>query len=468
MPNCSSAPCLQPVEPACDGGGGQREPDVSATPGELAAGLRPRRAGSALASLALVTAGAGFGQFGAVATLGTVARQFGRVAEGPGITAQAGLPPTSLGAGLAIAWLASLGGMPLVSMADRLGRRRVLLVSCALGLALTAASCASPGYWWFIVIFAAGRPFLAAVYSVAQVIAAENSGSADRARAIALTAAGYGTGSGLVVVANSLAAGALGFRGVFALAVVPLMLLPVLARRIREPGRFVLAARDPGHSRRGREAAAGKRGLLIAVTGLALAMGLVTGPVNGFLFVYAQNVRQLPGTVIVAIVITAGVAGLLGLLAGRWLADHQGRRVAGAVSLAVLGAAGVLTYAGPRWAVAVGYPLETLAASMWVPAVGALVTELFPTRLRATAVACQLAGGVLGAAAGSLIFGAVAAASGQFGIATLALCVPVLVLAPVAFWLVPETCGHAPMDTVTERDYILGARGEEWLHATAS
>ncbi|HEY5987175.1 MAG TPA: MFS transporter, partial [Streptosporangiaceae bacterium] len=221
-------------------------------------------------------------------------------------------------------------------------------------------------------------------------------------------------------------------------------------------------------ARQPRAALAGRLGLLIAVAGLALAMGLITGPVNGFLFVYAQNVRRLPGAVIVIIVIAAGIAGLLGLVAGRWLADHLGRRATGVVSMTVLAAAGLLTYAGPGWAVAAGYPLETLAASMWVPAVGALVTELFPTRLRATAAACQLAGGVLGAAAGSLIFGVVAAAGDQFGVAALALCVPVLAIAPIAFWLVPETCGNAPMDALAERDSSWGARGEQWRHATVS
>jgi len=441
---------------------------VTGGTGGLAPPRRTHWASGGLVSLSLVASGAGFGQFGAVAALGTVARQFGRVAAGPGLTAQAGLPPTSLGAGLAIAWLASLGGMPLVSLADRMGRRRVLLASCAFGLALTAASCASPSYWWFIVIFAAGRPFLAAVFSVAQVIAAENAAPADRARAIALTAAGYGLGSGLVVVTNSLAAGALGFRGVFALAVVPLMLLPVLGGRIREPGRFVLAAGKHRRAQQPHETLKGKGRLLTAVTGVAMSMGLITGPVNGFLFVYAQNVRRLPGTGIVAVVITAGAAGLLGLMAGRWLADHLGRRAAGAVSLTVLAVAGVLTYAGPGWAMAAGYPLETFAASMWVPAVGALVTELFPTRLRATAAACQLAGCVLGAAAGSLIFGVVAAVGNQFGAAALAVCVPVLAVAPVAFWLMPETCGHAPMDTITERDNGRSAGGEQWLRAAAS
>lgn len=86
----------------------------------------------------------------------------------------------------------------------------------------------------------------------------------------------------------------------FALAVVPLMLLPVLGGRIREPGGIVLAAGKHRRARHPRETLTGKVGLLTAVTGVAMSMGLITGPVNGYVFVYAQNVRRLPGTGIAA------------------------------------------------------------------------------------------------------------------------------------------------------------------------
>jgi len=45
---------------------------------------------------------------------------------------QAGLSGTQLGIGLAVIRLASLGALPLAGAADRLGRRRVLLLTCAL------------------------------------------------------------------------------------------------------------------------------------------------------------------------------------------------------------------------------------------------------------------------------------------------------------------------------------------------
>jgi MFS family permease len=114
----------------------------------------------------------GFGQFGVVAALGDVARQFGRVAHGATIADQAGLSGTELGVGLAIIRLASLGSLPLIGLADRFGRRAMLIPALSIGLAMTVASAASPGYWSFVVIFACGRPLLSATNALAQVTAA--------------------------------------------------------------------------------------------------------------------------------------------------------------------------------------------------------------------------------------------------------------------------------------------------------
>ena len=75
---------------------------------------------------------------GAVAALGDVAEHFGHITHGATIAEQAGLSGTKLGIGLAVLRLASLGGLPLAGLADRFGRRRMMLMTCALGLALTA------------------------------------------------------------------------------------------------------------------------------------------------------------------------------------------------------------------------------------------------------------------------------------------------------------------------------------------
>ena len=121
-----------------------------------------------------------------------------------------------------------------------------MLFACGLGLALTAVSAASPGYWWFVLVFALGRPFLSAAAAISQVQAAEQTRSAGRASAMALVAAGYAVGAGLTAVVYGLAGGTIGYRGVLVLAVVPLVALPFLARSVTEPDRF-RGVRRVGH-----------------------------------------------------------------------------------------------------------------------------------------------------------------------------------------------------------------------------
>src|SRR5581483_2117395 len=149
---------------------------------------------------------------GVVAALGSVAKAFGHPSSGLSVADQAGLSGTELGVGLAIIRLASLGSLPLAGLADRVGRRRVLIASCALGLAFTVVAAGSPTYWWFVAVFAVGRPLLSTTNGLAQVMAAEQTPARDRTRAVAFIAAGYAVGAGLVAVVHALAGGALGFR----------------------------------------------------------------------------------------------------------------------------------------------------------------------------------------------------------------------------------------------------------------
>lgn len=276
------------------------------------------------------------------------------MAPGATIADQVGLSGTELGIGLAVIRLASLGSLPFIGLADRYGRRAMMLGTVALGLALTVVSAASPGYWWFVVIFACGRPMLSSTNALAQVAGAEQTGSHGRASAVALTAAGYGVGAGLIAVIHSLASGVLGFRGTFALVLIPLAFVPMLRRWIQEPDRFAVASTSGEHPLPVLGAVSRPfRRRRVVIGFLAFAVSVVTGPANSFFFLYAQNVLHQSGVETAAMVIGAGLAGLLGLLIGRWLADQQGRRPTGALAMAGLAGFGTLAYAGSTLALLV-------------------------------------------------------------------------------------------------------------------
>jgi len=400
----------------------------------------------AVVGVAIAAFASGFGQFGVVAALGDVARGFGQVSHGTSIADQAGLSGTDLGIGLAIMRLASLGALPITGLADDFGRRRMLLITVGAGLAVTVLAAASPSYWWFVAIFACGRPLLSASNGLAQVIAAEQTASAERAKAVALIAAGYGTGAGVIAIVHSLASHAIGFRGVFILALIPLALLPLIARWVQEPERFTVSAAGSGHPIPVLDAVARpfrRRLLIVAI--LAFAISVITGPANSFGFLFAQNILHLRGIVTAGMVVGSGIAGLAGLLTGRWLADRVGRRLTGALAMVAVALLATLTYSGSAPALVFGYISAVFAASVFAPAAGALVNELFPTSVRASVVGWSTASGVLGAVAGLVIFGAVANAEHEFGVAGVVTFLPAALVMGL-FWLLPETRGREPED----------------------
>ena len=149
----------------------------------------------AVVAIAAAALASGFGQFGAVAALGDVARAFGRLIHGATIADQAGLFGARLrGVVMAIIRLASLGCSPLIGLAGcRFGRRTMLIATLSIGLALTA------GFRRPVRILVVRRDLrLVAVRSssasntLTQVAAARTDLLARAAHsAVALTAAGY-------------------------------------------------------------------------------------------------------------------------------------------------------------------------------------------------------------------------------------------------------------------------------------
>jgi MFS family permease len=409
---------------------------------QVHAGRAPLWRDRGVVGVVVASFASGFSQFSVVAALGSVARAFGHLAHGATFADQAGLSGTTLGVGLALIRLSSLGALPLAGAADRRGRRRTLLVTVTLGLAFTVLAAASPGYWWFVAIFAAGRPLLTATNTLSEVIAAECVETRSRAAALALVAAGYGVGAGVTAIVHSLFATALGFRGLVALAVVPLALIPLVARWVREPTRFEAVSRTPGRPTPVLGAVGARfRSRMAVVVVVAFALSFVTGPANSFIFLDAQNHLHLSGTATAVMVVAAGVAGLAGLLLGRWLSDRWGRRATGALGMVGLGVGAVLAYQGTAAHLVAGYVLGILMGSVFAPAIGALVNELFPTTVRASAAGWFAAAGVLGAVGGLLTFGAIADAGHRFALAADLTFIPATLVAAL-FWVLPETRGR--------------------------
>ncbi len=442
----------------------------------------------------LAAMAAGIGQFGIITALAAVAKGFGTTFNGHSIQAVAGLSGSKLGIGLAVIRLASLGSLVFASLADSAGRRRVIIAVTVAGLLLTAIAGASPNYWFFVAVFALGRPFLSTTTAVATVMAAEESSKERRARAVGLVAAGYSIGAGIIAIANAALSRYIGFRGIFALSAVPLLFTPKLLKVLREPQRFeslttvehagvgtgeraatgmgeraaASAARSSpvrvteyvgeGAAEGVGSATAQRAGLasgqarlpglrcfsrrhrsrMIVVIVWAFFLSFLTGPANTFVFLYAESFLHMAKSSAALLVLVAGVTGLAGLLAGRWVADRVGRRSGTAAAIVTMVACAILLYSGSKVGLVVGYEAGLFAAGGLAAPAGSLVEEQFPTSIRSSATGWYVAAGVVGAAVGILAFGVVAQQAHHFFQAALIL-FPVTALASLLVFLLPET-----------------------------
>ncbi len=393
----------------------------------------------ALFTIALV---AGFAQFGAVASLNDVARHFGHVVDtSHSLRSAVGLSGSVLGLGLAVLRLASLGAMPLTSLADRWGRRRILRDTLFVGLVITAAAALSPSYWFFVVSFAFARPLLSASSTLVQVITVEITSTARRVPRLVVMAAGGGIGAGVSAIVHGLIRGPNSFRWLFAVALAPTVLVPWLLRAIPEP---VHRSSDARTARLG-AIPVGLRTRLAIVATVVFAAGMVTGPANGFAFVYAEGVLRISPRTVATVVALSAVSGLGGLLVGRRLARTVGRRGTVAWGSLAVATASTYAYSGGRPSFVIGYFLGVGAAGLLAPAASALSTEIFPHTVRATSAGWVAVAGVLGATAGLALFGWVGDAVHGVGATSLRLAAVVtfLPLLPtiILLWRLPESRG---------------------------
>ncbi|HUG84050.1 MAG TPA: MFS transporter [Euzebya sp.] len=409
----------------------------------------------AVVAAAVFSAYAGFSQFAATAALPDIAAGFGERTPGAqaSLAQQVGLSGTTLGLGLGVIRLASIAALPMSRLADRHGRRRVMLFTTSLALLLTALAAGAPSFWLFVTILAVSRPLMSATNGVAGVIAAEEVRSRDRSKAIALITVGYGIGAGIPIILRGIA-GFLGteisFRTLFLLAAPLLLTVPLIGRVVREPDRATAVTRAPAAvvQRLGRVPHA-LRGRLLLLSTLTFFVGYLTGPVNTYLFVYAESVAGVAASTLLVVAPAAAAAGAAGLWVGVHLADRFGRIPTAMLTKFALAAVSILTYSAGAWGAVAGYVASLFIASSYAPAVGATTAEIFPTSMRATATGWLTLSSTIGAVLGLLVFGWVSELADSFAVAAVVVSVPVAI-SMVGYRFLPETKGKELEESAPE------------------
>jgi putative MFS transporter len=346
------------------------------------------------------------------------------------------------GVAVSIIRVFGLASIVLVRLADRVGRRRMLLATLVGFAAFTGLTAGAWSLASFVVAGALARLFLTSEGALSGLVIAEEVHPARRGRALSfaglLGQTAFGAVAVLVALQHSLP---LGWRFLYLAALAALGLVATLRRRLPETAAFRTAERDQriGAQRIGVLDGPWRTRALVcaAVFGLVGAFQTAAGYHSAQL---AQNTYGWTGKYTLVIVLS-GPFVLAGFLLGGRGSDRWGRRPVLGVGIALQAAGMAIVFAGSEGGLAPGWFAFVLGQAMIAGCWLAFVGELVPTEVRATVtamvVAVQVAAGSAGLAVSSLL-GSTPLASGRvavwIGLAS--------VLSLGAFAVLPESSGR--------------------------
>ena len=343
---------------------------------------------------------------------------------------------TNLGSVLA---LGVLGALPLASLADRFGRRRLIAIGVAGFSIANFASAFAPSLTALSLIRMVAVCFEVLVAGVATALIVEEAPQSRRGQAVSVLAVLAGVGTLATVLSYPLVAPH--WRWLFLAGGIGLFASPAIWLRLPEGRTWTgadrtRALRPSSSSLRLLMAAPWRKRLLILSAGTALVAVLLQ-PAGLLFTVFASDVLHMTPVAISTLIIVSGAAGGAAYLAGGYLSDRFGRRWPAIALTATTAIVTSLSFATGIIGFVVGNVLWSAIASAATPVFGAWSAELFPTRARATA---QATGGVASAVGSVAGLQAVGILSQSVGLGPAIGLVGAAALAGSALlFLVPET-----------------------------
>ncbi|MCU1640745.1 MAG: major facilitator transporter [Nocardia sp.] len=280
---------------------------------------------------------------------------------------------------------AVVGGILFGMLSDRIGRVRVLTWTILLFAVFTGLCALAQDYTQMVILRFLAGVGLGGEFGIGMTLAAETWPAAKRARATSYVALGWQFGVLLASLSGLWLLPHLGWRGLFALGVLPAVIAYLFRRKIGEPAMFTAAThKSVPISELWRDRATVKISLgLIVLTSVQNFgyFGLMTW-LPSYL---AKHLHYgLTKTATWTSVTVLGMA--VGIVVFGWIADRFGRRPA--LCGFQLGAAiSVVAYSQltSSGALLIGGAIMGFFVNGMLGGYGALLAELFPTEARATA-----------------------------------------------------------------------------------
>ena len=404
--------------------------------------------------------------------------------------------------------LSALPALLALVLADRRGRRSVVLWATGAAAVLSELGGFTPSIGWLTATQVAAGALLAGAGIAAVVVAVEEVPRGCRAWAVGVLGMAAGFGGGVALLLLPLAGTSPGgWRWLYWLSLLSLPVVGVCAHQLPESRRWVAAeaaehragtSRGPGRpSGTGRSyvqpapsepaepalwadhgAVAGPgttevgtgsllgwargslgprlqspAGRLVLVCTGAVLFALFASPASQFQTEFLRHQRHYSALDISVLQQVAGTIGAFGVLVGGRLADTHGRRPVAVVCVTGATAATLWSYLAHGWLMWMATTCGQFFLYATAPVLAVYGAELFATTSRARSAGLVAASSAVGGVSGLLAVGALAGHFGTLGPALGALAVGPLLLVVLLVIAYPETAG------VTLEDLAPSPRG---------
>jgi len=328
--------------------------------------------------------------------------------------------------------------LPFALSADRLGRRKMIIVTAWLAPLVTSLGAFAPNFEFLVATQTIGRPLGLALSVFIMVFATEEMGSDTRAWALSVLAIASGVGAGSAVGSLPLAGvSESSWRWIYLVGLVWLVCAAIVTRLLPETSRFLAMKNEPPTVEAPR--ARIDRGRLALQMVVAVFANLFIATVSIFQVRYLTEVRGYSATMAAAFTIFTVLPSSIALVIGGRLADSTGRRQVAVVTIPIGATLVAVSYS-------VSGPLMWIAAlvggfciALAYPAMSVFRSELFPTAKRNLASALITTASLLGGSVG-LIGAGVAIDNGySYGAVITTLAVFPLIVAMLVWFKYPET-----------------------------
>ncbi|CAM2145108.1 putative 4-methylmuconolactone transporter [Pararobbsia alpina] len=351
--------------------------------------------------------------------------------------------------GTTVLIMASIGGWIAGILADRYGRVRVLQITILWFSAFTLLSAFTNSFWQLMITRGLQGLGFGGEWAVGAVLISETIRPQVRGRAVGSLQAGWAVGYGIAVLLSTLLFNtlepALAWRVLFAIGLLPTLLVLWIRRYIEEAPVFEQSRREREADKPSIWAVFGPATRLTTFKAMLLTFGIYGG--NYVMITWLPAYLKLELKLSITNIGGYLAINILGSFAGAflngWMADRFGRRRT-FITIACLQAIAVAVYTLAPITLPItlvlGFVLGTLQSGT-AAGTGAYIAELFPTRIRASAQGlCGNAGRAIGAIMPTMV-GVFSAKTGLGAAMGLCACASYL-LVVIAALMLPETRGR--------------------------